>query len=327
MELIPAHTNIDFIGKWKLCCAVSAVFILVCLAATALRGGPRYGVDFAGGTLVQVRLQKPVETGEVRAALDGVVEGTVVVQSLGEGTEFVIQLEETSAELEVLSGKLRDALAQRLDDDGAEIRRLEMVGPKVGKDLREKGALAVVVALGATLLYIWWRFELRFGVGAIVALIHDVLVTVGALALLGKPFDLNTVAAVLTIVGYSLNDTIVVFDRVREALRKAGGKADLASVLNRSVNETLSRTILTSGTTLLVVIPLFLLGGPVLHDFAFALLVGIVAGTYSTVYIAGPVVLLLERRAAGRDEHPAPVAVPPGRATVEGTPGGGAGSR
>ncbi len=305
MEIIRANTNVDFMGKWKWCCAASAAFILVSIVVMALQGGPRYGVDFAGGTLIQVRFSKPVEVAGVRAALTEVVGGTAVVQALGEEGEFVIQMEESSEELEGLSRKVRDTLAQRLGDEGAEVRRVEMVGPKVGKDLRQKGVLAVAVALGATLLYVWWRFELRFGVGAIVALAHDVLVTVGTLALLGKTFDLNTVAAVLTIVGYSLNDTIVIFDRVREKIKKAGGTADLASTLNRSVNETLSRTILTSGTTLLVVIPLLLLGGPVIHDFALALLIGIITGTYSTVYIAGPVVLLLERRGAGKWRRPA----------------------
>ncbi len=298
MELIPAGTNIDFVGKRKLFFGVSLALILVGLVSLVVRGGPRYGIDFAGGTLIQVKFHKPVKTKEIREALSGVVQGKAVVQSFGEDNEYIIQLEQTTEELEGLSTRVREALAKAMGDDALEIRRVEMVGPKVGKDLREKGLLAILFALGAILLYIWWRFELRFGLGAVAALFHDVLITVGAFSLFDKQFDLTTVAALLTIVGYSLNDTIVVYDRIRENRKRLGGKGDLVAIVNRSINETLSRTILTSGTTLLVVAALFVLGGGVIHDFAFALLVGVVVGTYSSIYIASPVVLLFEKRAA-----------------------------
>ncbi len=298
MELIPPGTNIDFVGKRKLFFGVSLALILVGLVSLVVRGGPRYGIDFAGGTLIQVKFHKPVKTKEIRSALSGVVQGKAVVQSFGEDNEYIVQLEQSTEELEGLSSRVRDALAKAMGDEAVEIRRVEMVGPKVGKDLREKGLLAILFALGAILLYIWWRFELRFGLGAVAALFHDVLITVGAFSLFDKQFDLTTVAALLTIVGYSLNDTIVVYDRIRENRKRLGGKGDLVAIVNRSINETLSRTILTSGTTLLVVAALFALGGGVIHDFAFALLVGVVVGTYSSIYIASPVVLLFERRAA-----------------------------
>ncbi len=299
MEIIRSGTNFDFLGKRKVFFALSAALILIGLASLVVRGGPRYGIDFAGGTLIQVKFHKPVEVGEIRSALKGVIQGQVVVQSFGEADEYIIQTEKSSGELEGLAKRIHDTLAQKLGDDAVEIRRVEMVGPKVGRDLREKGLLAVLFSLGAILLYIWWRFELRFGLGAVAALFHDVLITIGAFSVFNKQFDLTTVAALLTIVGYSLNDTIVVFDRIRENVKRAGGKGDLEAIMNRSVNETLSRTILTSLTTLLVVVALFLFGGGVIHDFAFALLVGIIVGTYSSIYIASPVVLALEKRVGG----------------------------
>ena len=297
MEIIRSGTNFDFLGKRTLCFGVSAGVILLGLLSRVMHGGPRYGIDFAGGTLIQVRFAQPVPTEDIRAALDGVVRGTPVVQTFGEANEFIVQLEQSDDGMEGLSGRVHDALAEKMGSDQVEIRRVEMVGPKVGKDLREKGLLALGFSLGAILLYIWWRFELNFGFGAVAALFHDVLITVGMFSLFNKQFDLTTVAALLTIIGYSLNDTIVVYDRIRENVKKTGGKGDLTQVINRSINECLSRTLLTSTTTLLVVTALFAFGGGVIHDFAFALLVGVVVGTYSSVYIASPVVLYLEQRA------------------------------
>lgn len=297
MEIIRPGTNIDFLGKRKMFFGVSAALIVIGLLSLAVRGGPRYGIDFAGGTLVQVKFQEPVATEDIRAALTDVVPGKPVVQSFGEEVEYIIQMEQSMEELEGLSSRVRDALASGLDDQDVEVRRVEMVGPKVGKALRERGLYAILFSLGAILLYIWWRFELRFGFGAVAALFHDVVITIGVFSIFNKQFDLTTVAALLTIVGYSLNDTIVVYDRIRENLKKTGGKGDLTQIVNRSLNETLSRTLLTSGTTLLVVLALFFLGGGVIHDFAFALLVGIIVGTYSSIYVASPVVLLLEQRA------------------------------
>ncbi len=300
MEFIRPGTNFDFIGKRKLFFLVSLGVIAVGLVSLVGHGGPRYGIDFAGGTLIQLKFDQHVDTQAIRGALDGVVPGTPVVQSFGEANEYIVQMEQSTDELESLSANVKNALDAALDGVTVEVRRVEMVGPKVGKDLREKGLLAILFSLGAILLYIWWRFELRFGLGAVAALFHDVLITVGVFSLFNKQFDLTTVAALLTIVGYSLNDTIVVYDRIRENFKKTGGRGDLAQVVNRSINETLSRTILTSGTTLLVVAALFALGGGVLHDFAFALLVGIIVGTYSSIYIASPIVLVLEQRSHGK---------------------------
>ncbi|HSH68331.1 MAG TPA: protein translocase subunit SecF [Deferrisomatales bacterium] len=297
MEIIRPGTTYDFIGKRSLFFKVSAALILLGMASLVMRGGPRYGIDFAGGTLIQVRFAQPVSTQAIREALDGVVPGKPVVQTFGEANEFIVQLEQSEEGLEGLSSRVHDALAAKLGDEQVEIRRVEMVGPKVGQDLREKGLLALGFALGAILLYIWWRFELRFGFGAVAALFHDVLITIGIFSLFNKQFDLTTIAALLTIIGYSLNDTIVVYDRIRENIKKTGGKGDLAQTINRSINETLSRTLLTSGTTLLVVLALFAFGGGVIHDFAFAMFTGIVVGTYSSIYIASPVVLYLEQRA------------------------------
>ena len=297
MEIIRAGTNFDFLGKRTVCFGVSAGVLLLGLLSLVMHGGPRYGIDFAGGTLIQVRFAQPVPTEDIRAALDGVVQGKPGVQTFGEANEFIVQLEQSDEGMEGLSARVHDALAQKLGADQVEIRRVEMVGPKVGKDLRQKGLLALAFSLGAILLYIWWRFELRFGFGAVAALFHDVLITIGMFSLFNKQFDLTTVAALLTIIGYSLNDTIVVYDRIRENVKKTGGKGDLAQIINRSINECLSRTLLTSTTTLLVVAALFAFGGGVIHDFAFALLVGVMVGTYSSVYIASPVVLYLEQRA------------------------------
>lgn len=296
MEFIRPDTNFDFLGKSKIFLWVSLALIAVAVVSLVAHGGPRYGIDFAGGTLIQLRFEKPVSTQEVRSALGGIVQGSPTVQSFGEEDEFIIQLEESSEELEGLSRRVRDSLAATLGDDAVEIRRVEMVGPKVGKDLREKGLLAVLFSMGAILLYLWWRFELRFGVAAIAATFHDVVITIGAFSVFNKQFDLTTLAALLTIVGYSLNDTIVVFDRIRENVKRTGARGSLRDIINASVNQTLSRTILTSATTLLVVAALFIFGGGVIHDFAFALLVGILVGTYSTIYVASPVVLWLEER-------------------------------
>jgi len=298
MEIISSSLNIDFIGKRKLFFGVSLALIALGIASLIVKGGPEYGIDFAGGTLIQVKFKQEVPIDGLRSALAGILPGDPVVQSFGEAGEYVVQTEQDLEDARGLSNEIRTKLSSAFDDDTLEIRRIEMVGPKVGKDLREKGLLAILFSLAAILLYITVRFELRFGFGAVAALFHDVLITVGAFSIFSKQFDLTTIAALLTIVGYSLNDTIVVYDRIRENMKKTGGKADLATIMNKSINETLSRTLLTSLTTLLVVAALFVLGGGVIHDFAFALLVGVIVGTYSSIYIASPVVLMMEQRSS-----------------------------
>jgi preprotein translocase subunit SecF len=200
---------------------------------------------------------------------------------------------ESSADPKGLTGRIDDALTTAFGKGSYEIRRVEVVGPKVGKDLTRKAILAIVFSWIGMLIYISWRFEFRYAVGGILALVHDVIITIGAFSILNKEFDLTIVAALLTIIGYSINDTIIVFDRIRENTRK-NVKQSLADTINMSVNQTLSRTILTSFTVFIVVVVLFFFGGPVIHDFAFALLVGVVVGTYSSIFIASPIILAWE---------------------------------
>jgi len=261
-----------------------------------VKGGPRYGLDFEGGTLVQVKFSREVDIGAVRDAVSGLDIEDVSVQGFGEkgANEFIIGMKKTSEELEGISDKVKETLQSQFGVDSLEIRRVEMVGPKVGQDLRKKGTLAILFSLIGMLIYIWWRFELRFGVGGVLCLFHDVTITVGFLSFFNKPVDLLIIAALLTIVGYSINDTIVVMDRVRENLKKMSHKS-LPEIINVSINQTFSRTILTNMTVLVVLICLYFLGGEVIHDFAFSLLIGGFFGTYSTIYIAGPLVIYWDK--------------------------------
>jgi preprotein translocase subunit SecF len=256
--------------------------------------GWQFGIDFSGGTLVQVKFKSPVEISSIKANLKNVTTSETTVQGFGEENEYMIRLAGIVTDLESLSDKIQSSLEQGFGKGSFEIRRVEMVGPRVGKDLRDKATLAIIFSLIGMLIYIWWRFELRFGVGAIIALAHDVTITVGALSLTNKPIDLTIIAALLTIVGYSVNDTIIVCDRIRENMKKMA-REKLEKLINVSINETLSRTILTSGTVFLVLIALFFLGGGVIHDFAFALIIGVIVGTYSSVYIATPLVIFWEQ--------------------------------
>ncbi|MBI5014506.1 MAG: protein translocase subunit SecF [Deltaproteobacteria bacterium] len=296
MELIHPNTNFDFLGKKKYFITFSLVMLTLSLVSFAVRG-LRYGVDFAGGTVVQIRFQKAVGPEAIRTVLRGQLGGNPVVQSFGSNNEYIIQTEQSTEDLEGLSKRMRDSLSTALSDPGAEVRRVEMVGPKVGKDLRKKGALSVLVSMVGILAYIWLRFEFSFSAGGVLALFHDVIVTLGAVSLLGIEFDLTGLAAILTIAGYSINDTIVIFDRIRENMKKSGNKGDLEVTMNRSVNETLSRSVLTVGTVLLIAVSLFFLGGPVIHNFALIMLVGVGYGCYSSIYIASPIALWIDKRA------------------------------
>jgi preprotein translocase subunit SecF len=296
MEFIKSGTKIDFMGKRLAAFIISSLLIIAGIVSLIVHGGPNYGIDFAGGTLIQVRFSQPVTAGEIRESLKDVgLTGTI--QRFGaEGVgEYLIRLQTSSSDLEGLSATIKDALAKRFGKDTFEIRRTEMVGPKVGKDLRRKGLQAIIFALIGILIYISLRFKFRFAVGAVVALAHDVMITVGVFSLTNKEFSLPVLAALLTIVGYSLNDTIVVYDRIRENMGRMRREI-LEKTINISINETLSRTILTSFTTIIVVLILFLMGGGVIHDFTFALLIGIVVGTYSSIFVASPLVVLWEKR-------------------------------
>lgn len=288
--IIPVGTEIDFLGRTRLFVAISLLLIGGGMVALFLNG-LNQGIDFKGGTVVQIRTQEVVPLDEVRDALRTVGLGDVVIQEYGSPRDLLIR---TAAGDEEVGAKIKASLLKQFGDKQVEVERQEQVGPQVGADLREQAMLAIVYALAMVVIYITVRFEFKYAVAAIIALIHDVALTVGAFAVTGLEVDLTVVAAVLTIVGYSLNDTIVVFDRIRENHRE-NIQLPVTDVINRSVNETLSRTVLTSGTTLVVVIALFFLGGEVIHDFAFALLVGIAVGTYSSIFIASPVVALWDR--------------------------------
>jgi preprotein translocase subunit SecF len=258
--------------------------------------GPNLGVDFSGGTMVQVRFQQKVAVADIRRALETIGLGAAVIQDFGEraGNEYLVRLDKTPVEIGAMGDQIKKALTDQFGAGNFDIRRIESVGPKVGEDLRFRGVMSVVAATVMMGIYIWLRFELRFGIGAVIALGHDVLVTVGALLLANYEFDLTVVAALLTIVGFSVNDTVVICDRIRENMRKIR-RETLEKIVNISINETLSRTILTTGTALLVLTALYLLGGAVIRPFAFALLVGFCSGVYSTIFIASPVILLWEK--------------------------------
>lgn len=294
MELIKPGTKIDFVRYAKPAALFSLVLILIGLASLWYHGGPNYGVDFAGGTAVQVKFSQSVSIADIREALATTNVSNITVQDFGQGgNEFLIRMPEAETGTEGLAAQLQKGLASKFGEQTFEIRRIEVVGPKVGGDLRRKALLAVVFSTVIMGIYVAVRFEPRFGIGAAVALVHDVLITIGALSLMNREFDLTVIAALLTVTGFSVNDTVVVCDRIRENMRKLR-RDTLVSVINRSINETLSRTIITNGTATLTVIVLFILGGDVIHSFAFALLVGFVFGTYSSVYIASPIVLLWE---------------------------------
>ena len=292
MELIKPNTKIDFVGKIKYALIFSWTLIIVGIISMIAKGGPIYGIDFKGGTLFQIKFAKQVQAGEIRNALKDIGEGGGSVQSVGAASdnEFLINFDTTTGDLEAFSDTVREQFVKKFGKDSFEIRRAEIVGPKVGKDLREKALLAVGLSCIGMLIYIWFRFEFRFGLGAIVGLIHDVLITMGVLSLTNTPVDLPVVAALLTIVGYSVNDTIVVCDRIRENMPKMT-KQKLSDIINISVNQTLSRTILTGGSAIMALIALYAVGGVVIHDFAFAMLIGTLIGTYSSIYVACPVVI------------------------------------
>ncbi len=295
MDLIRPNTRIDFIGKKKYTFWISAIVLLISLGSVFLFGGLKYGVDFAGGILIQVKFSKPVDISEVRNAMDTMGSKEAMVQAFGGENEYLIRVEKASGDLEALSKKIQVSLQEQFKGKPLEIRRVEVVGPKVGKDLKEKAMLAVGLSFLAILIYVAWRFkQVSYGLGGIVALFHDVIVTYGAISIAGIEYSLNVLAVILTIIGFSINDTIVIFDRVREDVKKFR-KEDLETIFNTAINETLGRTVLTSGTVMMVVLVLFFFGGPVIHDFAFALIVGLITGTYSTVYIASPVVLFWEQ--------------------------------
>ena len=342
MQFIKPGININFIGKRKIAFALSLAMILISIGSLLVNRGPRYGIDFAGGTLVQVKFDASVPIDQIKSGLATMELSASAVQQFGQADdhEYLIRTDATNPAMEGLSEKIQKNL-KAATNVAVEIRRVEMVGPQVGQDLREKALFAMFYALLLITVYIsgrfelkwamsgivaaaimgsvyllslfhvsvpflmlaalivslviFWFFEFKYAMGAIVALIHDVTITVGMFSMFDKEFTLPIVAALLTIIGYSLNDTIIVFDRIRENLRKYH-KEPLTTILNKSINETLSRTILTSGTTMIVVVALFILGGGIIHDFSFALMIGVLVGTYSSIFVASPILLAWQTR-------------------------------
>ena len=277
---------IDFVGKRKFAMIFSAVLLVLSIASISFQG-LKFGIDFTGGTLIELGYEKTADLEDIRLKLsEGDFKGTNV-QYFGSDTEVLIQLEPQ----EVSSAKLSSSIIRMLGD-GIDVRRVEFVGPKVGEELTNDGGLAMLYALIGILIYVAFRFEYRFALGSIAALIHDVIITLGIFSILQIEFDLTVLAAILAVIGYSLNDTIVVFDRIRENFLSTR-QVEAEPIINEALNQTLSRTLMTSMTTLLVLLALFYLGGEVIHSFAGALLIGVIIGTYSSIYVASSMILAL----------------------------------
>ncbi len=300
MELIKPGTKIPFTRYRKTALILSIALNIFVLALLFFKG-PNLGVDFAGGTMVQIKFQQRVAIDDIRQVLAAVELGSSSIQEFG-SNEYLVRVDIESADLGALGERVKTALASKFGPDKFEVRRIEAVGAKIGADLRRRGTLSVIAATIMMGVYIWirfgaafgGRFGLFFGIGAVIALIHDVLITVGALILADYELDLTVIAALLTIVGFSVNDTVVICDRIRENLRKIK-RESLEGIINLSINECLSRTILTTGTALMVLVALYTLGGAVIRPFAFSLLIGFVSGVYSTIFIASPVILLWDQ--------------------------------
>ena len=292
VRLVPTGTRVAFLSGRRPAVIGSGVLVAASIALTAV-SGLNFGIDFRGGTLVEIRTEQPADLGQIRGIVGALDLGDVQVQSFGTERDVLVRVEErgqTGDEGMTVAQEVGDRLVEAIP--GTEVRRVEVVGPKVSGELLQAGALAVLLAVGAVLIYIWLRFEWQFGLGAVAALVHDVVLTIGIFALTGIEFNLAIIAAILTIVGYSLNDTVVVFDRVRENLRKYK-KMPLSDLLNLSINETLSRTIVTSVTTLIALLSLYTLGGEVIRGFVFAMIWGVLVGTYSSIFVGAPMLLML----------------------------------
>ncbi|MEJ2344728.1 MAG: protein translocase subunit SecF [Gammaproteobacteria bacterium] len=292
MELFKPDSRIDFLGARKVAITLSAILVLASLVSLFTKG-LNFGIDFTGGTLVEVGYPHAVELDHVRSALAKAGFTEAVVQYYGTSRDVLIRVAPRKDVTQArLSGQIMSALRAGAGGASVEHRRTEFVGPQVGQELAEKGGLAMLYALIGILIYVSLRFELRFSVGSVIALVHDVTITLGVFSFWRIEFDLTVLAAVLAVIGYSLNDTIVVFDRIRENFRRMR-KGSAMEIMNVSINQTLSRTVMTSGFTLLVVIALFFLGGETVHGFSLALLLGIIVGTYSSIYVASAAALMM----------------------------------
>jgi len=292
MQIFKKPTNIDFMGKRKLAIVLSFLMIAISIGSLTVRG-LNFGLDFTGGTLIEVGYTESIDLQQVRSALDEAGFGDAVVQHFGTTKDVLVRLAPREGEeSEALGDQILQALKTTSDSE-VKLRRQEFVGPQIGDELRDKGGLAMLIALAFILVYVMARFEYRFALGAIAAVIHDVIIVLGCFALFQWDFDLTVLAAVLAVIGYSLNDTIVVFDRIRENFRKMRKDSPIV-VINTSLNQTLSRTLMTSITTLMVVLAMFFLGGELIHSFSLALIIGILVGTYSSIYVASTAALALK---------------------------------
>lgn len=289
MQLINTKKTIDFMAKRHLAMVVSALLLVIAIGSLATRG-LNFGIDFTGGTLIEVGYPESVDLADVRSALQAAQFDSAVVQHFGTSKDVLIRL---APEAEKSNAEVSDQVLEALRDGGeVELRRVEFVGPQIGEELANDGGMAMLAALLGILAYVYFRFEIRFSFGAVLALVHDVVITLGIFSILQLQFDLPVLAAVLAVIGYSLNDTIVVYDRIRENFRKMR-KGTTTEVINRSVTQTLARTLVTSLTTLLVLIALFVFGGEIIHGFAQALIIGVLIGTYSSIYVASTLALVL----------------------------------
>lgn len=313
IKLVPDDTNINFIGLRYVAFALSLLIMLGSVGLVA-KQGLNFGIDFAGGTLMEIKTPSKPDLSDMRSMLNDLGLGGISIQEFGASDDLLIRLPEQpkpegweegdhDPNTEAVS-TIRAALDQKFTDGAVDYRRVEFVGPQVGEELKKQGLMAVLFSLLGIMAYVWFRFEWQFGVASIVALAHDAVATIGLFALTQMEFNLSTVAAVLMIAGYSINDTVVAFDRIRENLRKYK-KTDLKDVLNMSVNQMLSRTLMTSITTLLALIALYMFGGAVIQGFVYALIFGIVIGTYSSVFIAAPLLLFMNIRRGESDTTPA----------------------
>lgn len=289
------NTNIDFISKRKIAYVVSGILILIGIIALIV--GPKYSIDFTGGVSLELDMSAPAGSNDT-LTIDRVREvllreniTDVELQTIrdGERVFFLFRVQADGTEADTIVRLMKENFPEHTDKPGF-VRLQEEVGPRIGEELKGKAILAIIYSLIGIIIYIWWRFEFTFGVAAVAALFHDVLITVGIFFITGREISLAIVAALLTIVGYSLNDTIVIFDRIREDM-KIYRKESYSSIINHSINETLSRTFITSFTTFMVVLCLFILGGNVIRDFAFALMIGVVVGTYSSIFVASPILV------------------------------------
>jgi len=292
MELIKPGINIDFVGKMKYAMVFSAILIIIGIGSVIFHGGFNLGIDFAGGSIIQVKFSKNISADQIRESFKSTKLENSMIQQFGVN-EFLIRTHESFSDQKMLAVNVEQPLGAAFGKD-FEIRRVEVVGAKVSSDFRSKAIIAIILSWLAILIYVTWRFEFRYAMGGILALVHDTLIVIGAVSLLNMEFTINILAALVFVIGFSINDTIVTLDRIREIVKR-NPKQKLGDIINLAINETLSRTILTSLTVFLTLLALYIFGGAVIRDFTFALLVGTVIGTYSTIYIACTSVLLFEK--------------------------------